>query len=99
MPRPKTIDRAAIVAAALDVADADGVASVSMHTVARRLAVTPMALYRHVANKADLLDGVVELLMAEIMDDVPAPEPAAGRDAWLDALVRTADRARAVASR
>ncbi len=99
MPRPKTIDRTAILAAALDVADADGVPAVSMHSIAKRLAVTPMALYRHVANKADLLDGTVELLMAEIMADVPAPGPAAERDAWLDALIRIADRARAVASR
>ena len=36
-----------------------------MAGVAGRLRVTPMALYRHVANKADLLDGVVELLLNE----------------------------------
>ncbi|GAA2881433.1 hypothetical protein GCM10010517_44350 [Streptosporangium fragile] len=99
MPRPKTIDRTAILQAALDIADTGGVPALSMQAVATRLAVTPMALYRHVANKADLLDGIVELLMAEIMADAPAPDPDGGRDAWLDALIRTAGRARAVASR
>jgi AcrR family transcriptional regulator len=34
--------------------------------VARRLGVTPMALYRHVDNKAGLLDGLVELLLVEV---------------------------------
>jgi AcrR family transcriptional regulator len=36
-----------------------------MGAVADRLGVTPMALYRHVVNKADLLDGIVELLLTE----------------------------------
>ena len=36
-----------------------------MAWVAEGLGVTPMALYRHVANKAGLLDGVVELLLTE----------------------------------
>ncbi len=36
-----------------------------MAGLAERLGVTPMALYRHVANKADLLDGVAELLLTE----------------------------------
>lgn len=42
-----------------------------MAAVAERLGVTPMALYRHVANKADLLDGLVERLLTEF--------PASGR--------------------
>ncbi len=43
-----------------------------MQAVADRLGVTSMALYRHVANKADLLDGVVERILWE----VPLPDPA-----------------------
>ena len=42
-----------------------------MQAVADRLGVTPMALYRHVANKADLLDGMVESILLE----VPLPDP------------------------
>ena len=40
-----------------------------MQAVAERLGVTPMALYRHVDNKGDLLDGVVESLL----DEMPTP--------------------------
>ena len=38
-----------------------------MAALAERLGVTPMALYRHVANKAHLLDGVVEVLLTEFL--------------------------------
>ena len=44
-----------------------------MQAVADQLGVTSMALYRHVANKADLLDGVVESLLTEF----PLPDPGA----------------------
>ena len=53
-PRPElSID--AIVAAALSIADADGLEAVSMSRVARALGFTPMSLYRHVAGKDELL--------------------------------------------
>jgi len=52
--------------------------------VADRLAVTPMALYRHVKNKADLLDGVVERILWE----VPLPDPAVPWPERLTALAR-----------
>ncbi|MFI7709176.1 TetR/AcrR family transcriptional regulator [Nonomuraea sp. NPDC049480] len=102
MPRPKMIDRTAILRTALEIADDDGVTGVSMHAVARRLGVTPMALYRHVGNKADLLDGIVERLLAEIMQGVPPPGETAGLqgpEGWVDALMAMARGARAVARR
>jgi AcrR family transcriptional regulator len=68
--RPRQIDRSAILEASLAIADARGLPAVTMQAVADRLGVTPMALYRHVKNKADLLDGVVERLLDEV------PEPA-----------------------
>lgn len=71
MGRPAQIDRAAVLAASLEVADDKGIDGVTMQAVADRLGVTPMALYRHVDNKADLLDGVVEGLLTEF----PAPDP------------------------
>ncbi len=70
MPRPRLIDRAAVLDAALAVADDGGVDAVTMAAVGERLGVSAMALYRHVADKADLLDGLVERLLAEI----PLPE-------------------------
>jgi AcrR family transcriptional regulator len=77
--RPAQIDRRAVLAASLRVADEEGLAAVTMQAVADRLGVTPMALYRHVANKADLLDGVVESILLE----VDLPDPA---DPWAERL-------------
>lgn len=69
--RPRLIDRAAVLDAALAVADEGGIEAVTMAAVGRRLGVSAMALYRHVEDKADLLDGLVERLL----DDVPLPDP------------------------
>jgi AcrR family transcriptional regulator len=65
MGRRAQIDRTVILHASLDLADERGLAAVTMQAVAERLGVTPMALYRHIANKADLLDAVVESLLME----------------------------------
>jgi AcrR family transcriptional regulator len=64
--RPPQISRPAIVEASLAIADERGLAGLTMHAVAQRLGVTPMALYRHVDDKADLLDSVVEALLTEL---------------------------------
>jgi AcrR family transcriptional regulator len=90
--RPAQIDRTAVLAASLEVADEEGLAAVTMQAVADRLGVTPMALYRHVTNKADLLDGVVERILLE----VPLPEADL---AWADRLSALARGTRAAALR
>ncbi len=69
MARPRQVDRSSVLTASLAIADADGLDAVTMRAVADRLGVTPMALYRHVKDKSDLLDGVVERLL----DEIPAP--------------------------
>ncbi len=96
MGRPLQIDRQSVLEAGLLLADENGLAAVTMQSVADMLGVTPMALYRHVANKADLLDGLVELLLT----DVPLP-PATmewrERLAWMARALRdTAQRHPAV---
>jgi len=92
MARPRLIDRAAVLDAALALADEAGdLATVTMSAVARRLAVTAMALYRHVADKADLLDGLVELLVGEIATAVDTGDG--------DPLTRYGAATRAVARR
>jgi AcrR family transcriptional regulator len=68
-----------ILRAAVALADEGGVDSISMRKVAQRLGVVPMALYRHVANKEELLDAMVEAVMAEI------EPPVAGVD-WKSAM-------------
>jgi AcrR family transcriptional regulator len=55
-----------ILRTAVALADADGVDSLSMRKIAEELDVVPMALYRHVANKEEMLDGMVDLAVAEI---------------------------------
>jgi AcrR family transcriptional regulator len=90
--RPAQIDREAVLATSVQLADEQGLAAVTMQAVADRLGVTPMALYRHVANKADLLDGVVESILLE----VTLPDPG---DAWPDRLAALARGTRKAALR
>ncbi len=59
--QPLTRDRALREAVAL--ADAEGLEAVSMRHLAARLDVVPMALYKHVANKDDLLGGMIDTLI------------------------------------
>lgn len=59
------LTRAGIVAAAVGLADAEGVGALSMRAVGKRLGVEAMSLYHHVANKEDLLDGMVDAVFAE----------------------------------
>ncbi len=63
---PAPLQRERVLEAALAVAEREGLQRLSMRLVARELNVSTMALYRHVANKADLLDGLVERLLAEL---------------------------------
>lgn len=66
-PRPAlTVPR--IADAAMELADAEGMAAVSMQQVATRLDVTKMALYRHVANKAELIAVMIETAVGEPPD-------------------------------
>lgn len=77
MGRPALISRDAVLRASLAIADADGLDAVTMQAVGRRLGVTPMALYRHVSSKADLLDALVESLLTEFSlpaGDLPPAE-------------------------
>ena len=91
MGRAPQISREAVLAAALGLADEQGLEAVTMHAVASRLRVTPMALYRHVDDKNALLDGLVELLLTEY------PLPPAGR--WDERLTALAAGIRDTARR
>jgi TetR/AcrR family transcriptional regulator, tetracycline repressor protein len=54
-PRTVDLNRDAIVERALGIADAEGIAAITIRRIAKEFAVTPMALYWHVANKDELL--------------------------------------------
>ena len=59
-----------MVAAAVELADEEGIDSLSMRKLAQALGVEAMSLYHHVANKDDLLDGMVDVVFGEV--DLPA---------------------------
>lgn len=81
------LNRERVLAAAVALADADGLDALSMRNLADHLEVVPMALYKHVANKDELLDGVVDVVIGEI-------DPPDGSLSW-----KAAVRARVLAAR
>jgi AcrR family transcriptional regulator len=90
-PRAR-LSRDRVLAAAIALADAGGIESLSMRKLGVELGVEAMSLYRHVANKGDLLDGMIDGVFGEI--DLPT----SGTD-WRAALRRRAISAREVLSR
>ena len=64
------LSRERVVRAAVALADEHGIEALSMRRLAQELGVDPMSLYNHVANKDDLLDGMVDQVVSEID---PAP--------------------------
>ena len=64
--RRGTLSRERVLRAALVLADEGGLESLTMHAIGRRLGVQAMSLYRHVENKEDLLDGLIDLVVSEV---------------------------------
>ncbi|MFJ3774267.1 TetR/AcrR family transcriptional regulator C-terminal domain-containing protein [Streptomyces sp. NPDC090075] len=60
------LNRTRVLSAAVALADEGGVDALSMRRIAQALGVVPMALYKHVANKNELLDGMIDVLVDEI---------------------------------
>jgi len=90
--RRKLLSREKVLCAALEMADKDGLESLSMRNLAQTLKVEAMSLYNHVSNKEAILDGLVELVASEI------EVPAVGGD-WRAAMRRRARSAHAVLMR
>ncbi|MEU4343143.1 TetR/AcrR family transcriptional regulator C-terminal domain-containing protein [Nocardia sp. NPDC023852] len=63
-----------MLAAALQMIDRDGIDRLSMRRLGQKLGRDPMALYRHAANKAALLDGVAETVLAQLTVDTTDPD-------------------------
>jgi len=80
------------MAAAIELADRDGVESISMRKLAQELGVEAMSLYTHVRSKNDLLDGMADAVIGHI------PLHAEGPD-WRTSLRRMALAARSVMGR
>ena len=85
--RRAPLNRERVLRTAIALADEGGFESLTMRKLAKELGVEAMSLYNHVANKDDLLDGMVDLVFAEI-----EPPPA-------DVDWKTAMRRRAISTR
>ncbi len=85
------LDRKTVLRAAIALADAEGLDAVSMRRLAQDLGVVPMALYKHVSDKEDLLDGVV----ATLIEDLPVL-PVRPVSQWRKAVQDTIAGARAM---
>src|SRR5436189_1673256 len=66
------LSRERVLQAAIELADEGGIEALTMRKLARELGVEAMSLYNHVANKGDLVDGIVDLVVGEI--ELPAGE-------------------------
>ena len=71
MPRPrKPLSKERVLRAALALADSEGIEALSMRRLAKELGVEAMSLYNHVANKDEILDGIIDLVAGEF--DLPS---------------------------
>src|SRR5438552_19084265 len=75
------LSRKRVLDAAIRLADEGGIESLPMRKLARALGVEAMSLYNHVANKGDLVDAIVDLVVGEI--ELPS-----NSDDW-EAAIRT----------
>lgn len=64
--RRDPLSKERVLRAAIAMADDAGIGSLSMRKLAETLGVVPMAIYKHVANKEELLDGMIDIVMGEI---------------------------------
>src|SRR5881394_3734870 len=62
----KPLTRERVLEAALALADEQGIDALSMRKLGQSLGYEAMSLYNHVANKDDLLDGILDLVLAEM---------------------------------
>ena len=88
-PRRTPLSRDRILKRAIRIADKSGLDALSMRKIAQLLGVEAMSLYNHVKNKDDILDGMVEIVAAEI------EVPTAGGD-WKEQMRRRATSAHGV---
>src|SRR6185436_5970109 len=86
------LTRERVLHGAIAIADAGGIAALTIRALADKLGVKPMSVYHHVANKDEILDGIVDLVFSEI--DLPTT----GGD-WRTEIRRRATSARAVLRR
>lgn len=90
-PRPP-LTRDRILRAAVGLADREGLGALTMRRLGAELGVEAMSLYKHVANKEEIIDGIVEIVLGEI-------EITDGDGDWKGMMRRRATSAREVLGR
>jgi AcrR family transcriptional regulator len=90
--RRAPLSRERVLQAAVALADEGGVGALTMRRLGQELGVEAMSLYKHVANKDDILDGIVELVVGEI--ELPSDD-----EDWKTAMRNRAVSARAALAR
>ncbi|WP_460699866.1 TetR/AcrR family transcriptional regulator C-terminal domain-containing protein [Nocardia thraciensis] len=84
------VTRAAVLNAALEIVDREGVEGLSMRRLAEAVGRDPMVIYRHVPNKAAVIDGVAEVVFTELSVDAAASD-------WVAEVRRVAREFRRIA--
>jgi AcrR family transcriptional regulator len=92
VPKGAPLSRDRVLRAAVAIADAGGIGALTMRSLADALEVKPMSVYHHVANKDEILDGIVDLVFSRM--ELPTP----GGD-WRREMVKRANSAREVLGR
>jgi AcrR family transcriptional regulator len=87
--KPSRLSPDRVLTAAIELADRDGIAALTMRRLAEELGMSAMSAYHHVANKDDLLGRMVDRVVEEM-------DLADGADDWKSALRRTATSAHEV---
>lgn len=77
------LSREKVLQHALDLADESGIAALTIRSLAQSMGTKPMSLYYYVANKDEILDGIVDLVFSEIEPPSPGGE-------WRDEMHRRA---------
>ncbi len=100
MPKPAArtsqerapLSRERVLSAAVTVADEGGITGLTIRSLAQELGVKPMSVYHHVANKDEILDGIVDIVFSEI--ELPSTD-----GEWLSEIRNRAGSARQVLRR
>lgn len=90
------LSRDRLLAAAVEIADAEGVGAVTMRRVSAAVGVEAMSLYHHLPGKEALLDGLVDTVGAEVAEQIRVVEEAEGSLEWAATLRRRFLTARTV---
>jgi AcrR family transcriptional regulator len=91
-PARTPLSRERVLRGALAVADGGGLESLTIRSLADELGVKPMSVYHYVANKGEIIDGIVDIVFSEI--ELPAPD-----GDWRTGMRLRADSARSVLRR